>query len=161
MSESTDPFNPETTVAPAPAALAIDLSQFDAEYEKTQAAESSDAPDGKYQVRIQALRLNKSQSGNPMLQYDLTVISGSHEGRHIFKNAVITPASMPFFKADLKVLGVELSKLSDLPNHLDAMLDLVLEVTKRTKGEHSNVYFNKRLQVPAVESAVPSGKIPF
>jgi len=143
MSNTHDPFN--FTSTPAAAAPSVDLSQYDADFEHAEAAESEEVPDGKYQVRVQAARLNKSQAGNPMLQYDLVVISGQHTGRHIFKNSVLTSNAMPFFKADLKVLEIELPKLSDLPNRLDVMLDQTLEITKKTKGEYSNVYFNKRL----------------
>mgnify|MGYP000033816469 CR=1 FL=1 len=153
-----DPFSPNP--APAPQALNIDLEQFDDEYEKAEAAESDDVPDGKYQVRIHAVRLNKSQAGNPMLQYELLVVSGQHTDRHIFKNSVITPNSMPFFKADLKVMGIQLPKLSELPNHLEGMLDQALEITKKTKGEYANVYFNKRLLAPPSESPA-NGPIPF
>ncbi len=80
----------------------------------------------------------------------------------IFKNSVITPNSMPFFKADLKVMGIELAKLSDLPGRLDAMLDQTLEVTKKTKGEYANIYFNKRLQLAAGASEhIRKESIPF
>lgn len=157
MSEH-DPFS--HTPAPAPEALNVDLTQFDDDFEKAEAAQGDDVPDGKYQVRIQAVCLNKSQAGNPMLQYDLLVLFGPHAQRHIFKNSVITQNSMPFFKADLKVMGIQIPKLSDLPNHLDGMLDLALEVTKKTKGDYSNVYFNKRL-LTAPSDVPAAGPIPF
>jgi len=48
---------------------------------------------------------------------------------------------------------VQLPKFSELPQHLDALLDQTLEVTKRTKGEYSNVYFNRRISVPSGETA--------
>jgi len=99
-------------------------------------------------VRIEAARLAESQKGDPMIKWDLVIISGQLAGRHIFKNSVITAASLPFVKGDLKVLGVQLPKFSELPNHLGQVLDKKLHVTKRTKDEYSNVYFNKLLAIP-------------
>lgn len=63
------------------------------------------------------------------------IISGAQEGRHVFKNAVITRKSMPFVKGDLTKLGLKLGKISELPGHLPSLLDKKLEVTVRTKGE--------------------------
>jgi len=160
----TDPIDP--FVAPisqnGQTAIPIDLSDLDSEYEKAQAAARQDVPDGKYQCKIHGVRINKSQNGNPMLQYDLAVISGEHAGRHIFKNSMLTPPSMPYFKAELKTLGIQLSKLSELGNSLEAFLDLVVEVTKKTKPdqERANVYINRRLQIPAGEQAA-DGPTPF
>ncbi|MEX2670900.1 MAG: DUF669 domain-containing protein [Phycisphaeraceae bacterium] len=142
------------------AAPVTDLSAFDDDYEQTDAAEFQDVPDGKYQVRVHSVKLAESQKGDPMLKWDLVVISGQHSGRHIFKNAVITQASLPFVKGDLQTLGLKLPKFSELPKHLDTLLDQSLEVTKRTKGEFSNVYFNRRLEV--LESdALSDEPIPF
>ncbi|HMQ16254.1 MAG TPA: DUF669 domain-containing protein [Phycisphaerae bacterium] len=157
MTDSGTPFDPQT---PSPYAAPPDLSAFDDEYGTVQPADSDEVPDGKYQARVHAVKLDRSQKGDPMLKWDLIVLSGQHTGRHIFKNAVITQASLPFVKGDLKTLGLELPKLSELPNHLDQLLDHALEVTKRTKGEYTNVYFNKRIQVPAGEAA-PCGGVPF
>jgi hypothetical protein len=159
MSDNTNPFNPvpssETTDG------VNDLAGLDAEFEKTEAADTDELPDGKYQVRIHGVRLDKTMNGAPMIKYDLLVISGTHEGRHLFKNSVISPSSLPFFKADLKILGVQLQKLSDLPDHLIHMLDITLEATKKTKGEYANVYFNKKLTIPQNNPSPADGSIPF
>jgi hypothetical protein len=88
-----------------------------------------------------------------MIKFDLEIISGSQAGRHIFKNSVITQASLPYVKGDLKTLGLELGKFSELAGRLEELLDKTLEVTKRTRGEYTNVYFNRRLNI----AAAPSG----
>jgi len=150
------PFDPNTPYGATP----VDLSTFDEEYDAAEPADTDEVPDGKYQVRVQRVKLDRSQKGDPMLKWDLVVLSGQHANRHIFKNAVITQASLPFVKGDLKTLGLETLRFSELPQHLEELLDLTLEVTKRTKGEYANVYFNKRIQVPAGE-AVPSDNVPF
>jgi hypothetical protein len=123
-----------------------DLSVFDDEYDEAEVPTYEEVPDGKYQVRVQRAALGTSQAGDAMLKWDLVVLSGQHAGRHVFKNAVITHKSLPFVKGDLHTLGVQLGKFSDLPNHLEALLDQTLEITKRTRGEYTNVYFNRRLE---------------
>jgi len=127
----------------------VNLAAFDEEYEQAEAPDFDEVPDGKYQVRIESVRLTESQKHDPMIKWDLLVISGQFEGRHIFKNSVITPASLPFVKGDLKTLGVQLPKFSDLPHRLEELLDKRLQVTKRTKDEFTNVYFNRLLAIPA------------
>lgn len=142
----------------------VDLSAYDDEYASAEAADSDEVPDGKYQVRIDKVKLDKSQKGNPMIKWDLIVIAGSQANRHIFKNSVITPAALPFVKGDLKSLGLNLAKFSDLQQRLDELLDVTLEVTKRTKGDYSNVYVNKRIQLAAgaaLPAPPPPGSTPF
>jgi hypothetical protein len=134
--------------APQQPGTELDLTVFDEEYQQAEAPEFEEVPDGKYQVRIEAARLAESSKGDPMIKWDLVVISGQFAGRHIFKNSVITSASLPFVKGDLKTLGVQLPRFSDLPNHLEELLDKRLQVTKKTKDEFSNVYLNKLLAIP-------------
>jgi hypothetical protein len=151
MSEYDDSFAPQRSD--------VDLSAFDDEFTSAAAPSFDEVPDGKYQARIDGVRLDRSQKGDPMIKWDLVVIAGQHAGRHIFKNSVITPAALPFVKGDLKTLGLELAKFSDLSNRLEELLDVTLEVTKRTRGEYTNVYFNRRFQVPNsdVPPAIPDG----
>lgn len=90
------------------------------------------------------------------------VLSGSQAGRHIFKNSVITQASIPYVKGDLKTLGLELAKFSELSGRLEELLDVTLEVTKRTRGDYTNVYFNRRIRLAAAASGdLPAEETPF
>jgi hypothetical protein len=132
---------------------AVDLTSFDDEFTSAEAPSQEEVPDGKYQVRIETVRLDHSQKGDPMIKWDLQVISGSQAGRHIFKNSVITQASLPYVKGDLKTLGIVLTKFSDLASRLEDMLDVTLEVTKRTRGEYTNVYFNRRIKIAAASTS--------
>ncbi len=141
---------------------AVDLTEFDDDFSSAEAPSYEEVPDGKYQVRIDSVRLDQSQKGDPMIKWDLIVLSGSQAGRHIFKNSVITQAALPFVKGDLKTLGMELAKFSQLANRLEQLLDVTLEVTKRTKGEFTNVYFNRRLQIAGGGgNGIPDSDIPF
>ncbi len=125
----------------------VDLSSFDDEFDSAEATSQEEVPDGKYQARIDSVRLDSSQKGDPMIKWDLQILSGSQAGRHIFKNSVITQASLPYVKGDLKTLGIELAKFSSLAGRLEELLDVTLEVTKRTRGDYTNVYFNRRFQI--------------
>jgi hypothetical protein len=138
----------------------VDLTSFDDEFNNAEAPTQEEVPDGKYQVRIDSVRLEHSQKGDPMIKWDLVVLSGSQAGRRVFKNSVITAASLPYVKGDLKTVGLVLTKFSDLEGRLEELLDVTLELTKRTKGDYSNVYFNRRIQIPVVTSNRVDGE-PF
>jgi len=126
----------------------IDLSSFDEDYAAAEAPEHDELPDGKYQVTVNKAQLAESNAGDPMIKWDLVVISGNHEGRHIFKNSVISKKSMPYVKADLLLLGLQLQLISELPRYLPELLDKKLEVTVRTKEKYKNIYFNRLLTIP-------------
>ena len=145
-----------------PTNQSVDLTTFDDEFETAEAPEYDEVPDGKYQARIETVRLESSQKGDPMIKFELEVLSGSQAGRRIFKNSVITQASLPYVKGDLKTLGLELAKFSELGGRLEDLLDVTLEVTKRTRGEYSNVYFNRRIRIAAASgSDAPEEGMPF
>ncbi len=140
----------------------VDLTSFDDEFESAEAPSYEEVPDGKYQVKIQTAKLESSQKGDPMIKFDLEIISGSQAGRHIFKNSVITQASLPYVKADLKTLGLELARFSELSGRLEELLDVTLEITKRTRGDYTNVYLNRRLNIARASSnSLADKNLPF
>ena len=53
--------------------------------------------------------------------------------------------NLKWLKTDLFRCGLELEKLTDLPSRLEELIGVRLEITKKTSGEYSNTYFNKRL----------------
>ena len=148
MSEYDNSFAPDNSD--------VDLSAFDDDFSSAEAPSFDEVPDGKYQARIDSVRLDRSQKGDPMIKYDLIVMSGPQAGRHIFKNSVITPAALPFVKGELTTLGLELARFSDLGSRLGELLDATLEITKRTRGEYTNVYFNRRIQIAGEAPRQPS-----
>ncbi|HPQ70543.1 MAG TPA: DUF669 domain-containing protein [bacterium] len=127
----------------------IDLSVWDEDYEAAPIEENKfdDVPDGKYQVAIEKVELARAQSsGNPMLKWQLRVLGPNHAGRMIFRNSVMATAeNIKYLKNDLHTCGLVLERFSDLGNRLNALLDIKLEVTKKTRGEFSNVYINRRI----------------
>jgi hypothetical protein len=127
----------------------IDLAQFDGNFRTEHVEERSEfdsVPDGKYQVSVEKTELTQTHtSGNPMLKWTLRIIAPGCIGRLLWRNNVITAKTLKFLKTDLHICGLDLEKLSDLPNHLADLLDVKLEVTKRTKGDNENIYFNRRI----------------
>jgi len=55
--------------------------------------------------------------------------------------------NLKWLKTDLHTCGLVIEKLSELPARLGDLLDVTLEITKRTKGESENIYFNRRIVV--------------
>ena len=109
----------------------VDLSSFDAEFDSAESPSFDEVPDGKYQVRIDSVRLEQSKKGDPMIKWDLVVLSGPNAERRIFKNSVISQAALPYVKGDLKTLGLELGKFSELANRLEELLDVTVEVSAK------------------------------
>ncbi len=127
----------------------IDLSQYDEEYESAEVPDTNydELPDGKYQVFVERVEMTRSkEKGHPMLKWQLRIIGPTHANQCLFRNnMIITQENIKWLKGDLEICGLELSKLSDLEANLDKLLDVKLEVTQKTRGEYSNVYFNRRI----------------
>ena len=127
----------------------IDLTQFDDDFRNETPVERSDmdsVPDGKYQVFIVKVELAEAHTtGNPMLKWTLRILGPKFVNRIMWRNSVFTANTMKYVKTDLQLCGLDLDKFSELENNLSKLLDVKLEVTKKTKGENSNIYFNSRI----------------
>lgn len=141
----------ETTGYPQNEHEDIDLSQFDDDYDSAEVEdrEFDTVPDGKYQVMVERVELSRAKSsGNPMLKWTLKILAPTHAGRLLWRNNVMaSKENIKWLKNDLHTCGLELEKLSDLPERLNDLLDLTLEVTKRTRGENENIYLNRRIEI--------------
>jgi hypothetical protein len=130
----------------------IDLAQFDADFKSEATDERGDfenVPDGKYQVAVEKVELIQASTGNPMLKWTLRILAPRFVNRFLWRNSVFTHNTLKFVKTDLHLCGLDLEKLSDLPKQLDKLLDVKLEVTKKTKGDNDNIYFNRRIETAA------------
>lgn len=117
-------------------------------------------PDGKYVVKIDRLEQKTSKAGNIYFSWGLAITEGSRIGEWIWKNSMITDQrSVGFFKDDLVLLGHVPGKLSDI--NLEAYLDLRLEVNVKTKGDFTNVYFNKLIDGDYPEVSEDETGVPF
>ena len=131
----------------------IDLATFDKDFAEAPVEEKEfdDIPDGKYQVNVDKVEITTAKtSGNAMLKWTLRILAPRYQNRLLWRNNVMaTRENIRWLKNDLHVCGLDLQKLSDLPAHLERLLDVKLEVTKRTKGDSENVYFNRRIVTDA------------
>ena len=127
----------------------LDLAQFDDAFETAEVEEREfeAVPDGKYQVNVDRVELTRAQtSGNPMLKWTLRIFAPKFRGRLLWRNNVMaTRENIKWLKTDLHTCGLDLEKLSELPDNLDKLPGVKIEVTKRTRGENENVYFNRRI----------------
>lgn len=124
----------------------INLTNLNDMFAAAKPIEGDDVPDGKYTARVERVELKNSQQGNPMLAWELRITGGDCDNRMLFRNnMLVTEQNLAWLKTDLGRCGMELAKLSDLEDRLGELLDITLEVTKKTKGEYSNVNFVKRV----------------
>ena len=131
---------------------AIDLAQFDDDFQSESTEERGDfesVPDGKYQVAVEKVELTQSSTGNPMLKWTLRILAPRFANRFLWRNSVFTANTLKYVKTDLHLCGLDLEKLSELPKHLGKLLEVKLEVTKKTKGDNENIYFNRRIETAA------------
>ena len=146
----------------------LDLAQFDDAFNAAEVEdrEYDTVPDGKYQVNVERVELTRAKtSGNPMLKWTLRIIAPGYKGRLLWRNNVmVSSMNIKWLKQDLYICGLQLTKLSDLPGYLEQLLNIKLEVTKRTRGENENIYFNRRIVLaddPEVPDAAMEDMIPF
>lgn len=143
----------------------IDLAQFDDDFFEAEVEEREfeDVPDGKYQVKVDKVELTKAQTtGNPMLKWTLKILGPKYAGRLLWRNSMFaSKENLKWLKTDLHTCGVDIEKLSELPARLGDLLDVTLEITKRTKGENENIYFNRRIVVSDLGDAVDDSLAPF
>ena len=134
----------------------LDLAQFDDDFSEApiEEREFDDVPDGKYQGKVDKVELTKAQSsGNPMLKWTLKILGPKCAGRLLWRNSVFaSKENLKWLKTDLHTCGVDIAKLSELPARLGDLLDVTLEITKRTKGENENIYINRRVVVTDLPS---------
>jgi hypothetical protein len=125
-----------------------DLTPFDDLYRAARVSRPADnttVPDGKYAAVIRSATLRHSHSGDPMLTLRFSVSDPLYADCELSRNTVFTPNTLAFVKADLEMCGLKLEALSDLPAQLQKLVGVTVELTKRTKGDHHNIYLNRRL----------------
>lgn len=125
-----------------------ELNQLEDEFavSEVEDKEFESIPDGKYQVKVDKVEMTHSKVSNkPMLKWCLKIIGPTHKGRLIWRNNLIDKDGIKWLKQDLYTCGLQLEKLSDLPNNLDKLLDIGLEVSKRTKDDYENIYINRKI----------------
>jgi hypothetical protein len=105
-------------------------------------------PDGKYITVVQRVEVVASSSGVPMIRWTLLITGPQHTNRLLWKNHAVGNNTLKYIKADLQLCGLYLDAFSELPEHLDKLIGMELEVTKRTKNGYENIYFNRLIGGP-------------
>jgi hypothetical protein len=126
------------------------LQIYDKVFGECEVIESAyeDVPEGKYQVRVEGASIKEAKfSGNLVLNWKLKIISPEYAGRYLWKNQVLTSESaLKWVKNDLYICGLKIEKISELPDCLDHLKDLELEINKTVNENYENIYFNKLLK---------------
>jgi len=143
----------------------IDLSYLDEAWHDAEPVldVSEPLPDGVYRVGVHRAELKKSSNGNDMLRWTFKVLDGEHRGRLAWMNSMFLAVSLPFLKADLAKFGVTPARLSDLPDHLDSLLDRVCEIRLQEDGKYTKVFINRVEPRKVVEKSlgITDDDVPF
>jgi hypothetical protein len=124
----------------------IDLSSLDNAYAQAPVPGPAPLPDGPYLVEIQSVELRATRhSQRPMLCWTLRVLAPTpFLGRRLWRNQVLAQSNLGWLKKDLRLCGIELDKLSDLPRHLEHLRALRLEIVKHTRDDFQSISFRRR-----------------
>jgi len=128
----------------------VDLSVWDEDYIKAEVkSEFDEIPDGAYAISIHRVEITVSKtSGKPMLKWTLRILDGDYEGRLIWRyNMLASAENVAWLKRDLYKCGLTIDRLSDLEANLPKLLDLKMNVSKKTKEDFTNIYFGKPVVV--------------
>lgn len=137
------------------------LEELEGSWADTEAPEFEDLPAGNYQVKIDSATINRSKSsGRLQVSWVLTVVSGDHRGRKLFKHdGIEDDGQRGWFKAALAKLGVEFPESAkDLPDTLGELEGSYAQVSVKHKDEYVNVYFTKALDGDDVEDPEESAE---
>jgi hypothetical protein len=118
-----------------------DLSAFDDDFEKAEASDNDDPPDGKYVVNVDNFEITRTKGGEdkdgkkkpsqPMLKWTCRILGPNCSGRLLWINRVVNEKTLPFLKKDLQTCGMPIKKLSEIAAIREDMKDRKLEVSKK------------------------------
>ncbi|HEX8096514.1 MAG TPA: hypothetical protein VF507_00700 [Pyrinomonadaceae bacterium] len=107
---------------------------------------SGPVPDGRWQGRIESAPLTRATSQRPMIEWHITVTTeGPQAGKKVVVRWVITDKTLEWIKKALHVLRLDMERISAIADHLPKVEGALIDFTIKTKDEHRNVYFNRRL----------------
>jgi hypothetical protein len=126
-------------------APAADLARFDDEWAKTLVPGEemySDIPDGSYDAVIEGAHVTETAStARPVVSWKLRIRGPQAVNRVVTKNRVITENTLGYLREDLEKCGLQVSRLSELPDRLGELVDRPVGLDKRTKDGRANFYF--------------------
>lgn len=144
----------------------IDLTRFNTLYKTETPSDAApivhSVPDGRYEVVVAEATLTKSQrSGNPMIRFVLRITGSTFRDRILRKHSAITENTIRFLRKELETCGLRLEQFADLKSRLHEIEGVELEIVKVTKGEDSNIYFNRAITSQSQADGVAEDDVPF
>lgn len=139
----------------------FDLARYDQTWRdaKEPAAGSMDElPDGTYRFTIERAELKRTKESNkPMVSFGLMVAEGGYANRWAWKNLVLTadPEKMGWIRHELKIVGVQCAKASDLVREIPQTIGLSVWAKLKTRSKDGNTYQNVNFISP------PAGEAPL
>jgi hypothetical protein len=119
----------------------IDLSKLDAQFAKAPVYDGDAVPTGRYHVRIQDAVLAEFGENEFVLRWELTILAGPFTNWQVCKGIPIVAGMLHIIKWDLDAVGLQLGRLSDLPQHLETLRGRELEVEVREQWERRDIHF--------------------
>jgi hypothetical protein len=139
------------------------LSRLDDEWKKTSVSSDemyADIPDGTYNAVIEEARLTETVStGRPMVTWKLRILGPQAVNRVVTKSRVVTENTLVYLKEELEKCGLQVSRLSELPDRLKELVNHPIDFQKSTKDGRVNFYF--RWESNRNSKSVVSDDIPF
>jgi hypothetical protein len=130
---------------------------------KEKGGKKDDPPDGKYQVQVMKVALERSKEGKRKMNWHFKILNGKNKGQYLFKNGMVdTDVGLMYMKNDLVSCGLNI-ELSELKDSLPLLLDRKLEVVKKTGKDPKfyNLYINSLLEDGDPLDEEGSDDIPF
>jgi hypothetical protein len=134
----------------APLSIEHDLEALDDAFAVARLEPS--LPDGTYRAHVQRVDLTRAQaSGRPLIKWTLRVLEpgSARPGRHLWRNLVLSPETLPWLRHDLELCGLRVARLSDLPNRLEELTGREIDVRVRSRKGYLDVFLIRAHPVPA------------
>lgn len=96
-----------------------------------------------------------------MIRYVLRITGSTFRDRIFRKHSAITENTIRFVRKELETCGLQLERFADLKSRVHELEGVELEVVRVTKGEDTNIYFNRALSAHSQADGVAEDDLPF
>ncbi len=141
-----------------------DLCDMQQAFSTTEAAEEmKEPPDGRYQVVIHDVSLDRTKGGKRCIRWKFRILAPNYVGRYLFRTSVLAPEGFKWLKRDLAFCGLPTNDIMEMVMRLPEIKGAALEVAKITKDDFANIYINKKITLDEaiVQNRGPLDDLPF
>lgn len=135
-----------------------DLDKMFSDAEEPEKKEFEPLPEGVYHAEIKEAVFEQT-SNPPQVKWTFVITDDDYKNRRVWLNHRLNEKGMPFFKADISKLHMELKSFKDLPEALEYMIGLRVEIyckNSEYNGKiYTNAYINELLQKPVEDDDIP------